>query len=78
LSEGIQIGKSTTTDDTKSINYKMGQKGKDWKLVRTYTHMELGYKIGVSHQQIQRYEQGVDSISIEKLCAISEYCSPAA
>jgi transcriptional regulator with XRE-family HTH domain len=51
----------------------MGQKAKDYRLVRTYTQMDLGDKIGVSHQQIQRYEQGVDGTSIENLCAIERY-----
>jgi DNA-binding XRE family transcriptional regulator len=40
----------------------MGQKAKDWRLVPTYTQMDLGDNIGVSHQLIQRYEQGVDRI----------------
>ncbi|WP_265036436.1 helix-turn-helix domain-containing protein [Wolbachia endosymbiont (group A) of Anomoia purmunda] len=65
LSGKIQIGKSVI--DTKSIKYKIGQAAKDWRFVRGCTQLELANKIGLSQQQIHRYEQGVDCMSFKKL-----------
>ncbi len=64
LSEGVQMNKRIT--DTKDLSYKIRQKVKDWRFVRVYTQVDLGDKAGLSHQQIQRYEQGVNDISFEK------------
>lgn len=63
LSEGIQMGKT----GAKSIKYKMGEKAKDWRLVRAYTQLELANKAGLSIQQINRYERGMDYMSFERV-----------
>ncbi|WP_264719148.1 helix-turn-helix domain-containing protein [Wolbachia endosymbiont (group A) of Lasioglossum morio] len=65
LSGEIQIGKSII--GTKSIKHKIGQMAKDWRFVRGCTQLELANKIGLSQQQIHRYEQGVDCMSFKKL-----------
>lgn len=47
-------------------------------LIKTYrqkkglSQMELGERIGVSYQQIQKYEKGISSLSIKRLRQISK------
>lgn len=47
------MSNSNDSDDkrhTDSINYKIGQKIKHWRLIRKYTHEDLANKIGVPKQ----------------------------
>ncbi len=43
-----------------------------YRLKKGISQMELGERIGVSYQQIQKYEKGVSSLSIERLMQISK------
>ncbi|UJQ20674.1 transcriptional regulator [Wolbachia endosymbiont of Delia radicum] len=73
LSEGTQINKSIT--GTKPLSYKIRQKLKDWRFVRVRTQTDLGDKAGLSPQQIQRYEQGVNDISFNKISEMEKALS---
>ncbi|WP_375316073.1 helix-turn-helix domain-containing protein [Wolbachia endosymbiont (group A) of Colletes cunicularius] len=69
---------SNDSDDKKhtdSINYKIGQKIKYWRLKLKYTQENLANKIGVPKQQILRQEQGVDDIYPHELYAIAKALS---
>lgn len=57
---------------TDSADYKVGQRIKEVRLIRRYTQEDLANKIGISQQQIQRYEQGVNRTLTEKLYAIAK------
>ncbi|WP_253302723.1 WO male-killing family protein Wmk [Wolbachia endosymbiont of Psylliodes chrysocephala] len=58
-----------------SLDYKVGQKVKSWRLKRGYTQEELARKIGTTRQVVLQYEKGTRRISIEKLYAITEALS---
>ncbi|WP_265040481.1 WO male-killing family protein Wmk [Wolbachia endosymbiont (group A) of Lasioglossum lativentre] len=58
-----------------SLDYKVGQKVKSWRLEREYTQEDLAKKIGTTRQVVLQYEKGTRRISIEKLYAITEALS---
>jgi len=58
-----------------SLDYKVGQGVKHWRLKRGYTQEELAEKIGITRQVVLQYEKGTRRISIEKLYAITEALS---
>ncbi|WP_447933069.1 WO male-killing family protein Wmk [Wolbachia endosymbiont of Dactylopius coccus] len=58
-----------------SLDYKVGQKVKRWRLERGYTQEDLANKIGITRQVMLQYEKGTRRISIEKLYAITEALS---
>ncbi|UJQ21044.1 helix-turn-helix domain-containing protein [Wolbachia endosymbiont of Delia radicum] len=59
----------------KSLDYKVGEKLKSWRLERGYTQKDLAEKIGVKYWVILQYEKGNRRISIERLYAIIEALS---
>jgi DNA-binding XRE family transcriptional regulator len=59
---------------TDSISYQIIQKI-TWGSRRKCTQADLANKIGVSKTQMERYERGIDCISVEKLCAIAKTLS---
>ncbi|WP_168464765.1 helix-turn-helix domain-containing protein [Wolbachia endosymbiont of Ctenocephalides felis wCfeT] len=50
---------------------KIGRKIKELRLIRGFSQEELGRKVGITFQQIQKYESGKNSVSIERLYAIA-------
>ncbi|WP_265023934.1 WO male-killing family protein Wmk [Wolbachia endosymbiont (group A) of Epagoge grotiana] len=59
----------------KSLDYKVGQKLKSWRLERGYTQKDLAEKIGVKYWVILQYEKGNRRVPIERLYAITEALS---
>ncbi|MCA7011007.1 WO male-killing family protein Wmk [Wolbachia endosymbiont of Tribolium confusum] len=59
----------------KSLDYKVGEKLKSWRLERGYTQKDLAEKIGVTYWVILQYEKGNRRIPIERLYAIAEALS---
>jgi len=59
----------------KSLDYKVGEKLKSWRLERGYTQKDLAEKLGVKYWVILQYEKGNRRISIERLYAITEALS---
>ncbi|WP_264686235.1 WO male-killing family protein Wmk [Wolbachia endosymbiont (group B) of Polyommatus icarus] len=59
----------------KSLDYKVGEKLKSWRLERGYTQKDLAEKIGVKYWVILQYEKGNRRISIERLYAIADALS---
>ncbi|WP_265021877.1 WO male-killing family protein Wmk [Wolbachia endosymbiont (group A) of Icerya purchasi] len=59
----------------KSLDYKMGEKLKSWRLERGYTQKDLAKKLGVKYWVILQYEKGNRRIPIERLYAIIEALS---
>ncbi len=55
----------------KHANKKIGQLIKEARKTRGLTQMGLSELIGVSYQQVQKYEKGSDNISVERLKQIA-------
>lgn len=56
----------------KPDNKRIGQIIKEARKARDMTQMELSELIGVSYQQVQKYEKGGDNISIGRLKQIAK------
>ncbi|QXF95206.1 transcriptional regulator [Wolbachia phage WO] len=61
--------------DVSSINYKIGQKIEECRLMQRYTQAELASKIRLAYQEVNSYEQGYTAISIEVLYTIAKELS---
>ncbi len=53
-------------------NRRIGQIIKEARKSRGMTQMKLSELIGVSYQQVQKYEKGSDNISVERLKQIAK------
>lgn len=53
-------------------NRKIGELVREFREARGLSQMRLAEMVGVSYQQIQKYEKGVNKISIERLKQISD------
>ena len=57
------------------INQSIGHKIRAFRLVRGVNQSQLADSLGVSCQQLQKYEHGQNRMSVEKLCNIAKYLS---
>lgn len=60
---------------TDSIYYRIGQRIREWRLIRRYTQKDLANKVGVILKEIHEYEIGYTAISFDKLYQIAEQLS---
>ncbi|XBS67206.1 helix-turn-helix transcriptional regulator [Wolbachia endosymbiont of Armadillidium arcangelii] len=60
---------------TDSIYYRVGQRIREWRLIRRYTQEDLANKVGVTLKEIHEYEKGYTAISFDKLYQIAEQLS---
>jgi transcriptional regulator with XRE-family HTH domain len=51
---------------------QVGELIREFRKTRGLTQMKLAELVGVSYQQIQKYEKGIDNISVERLRQIAE------
>ncbi|WP_265024112.1 WO male-killing family protein Wmk [Wolbachia endosymbiont (group A) of Epagoge grotiana] len=56
---------------TDSIYYRIGQRIREWRLIRRYTQKDLADKVGVTLKEIHEYEKGYTEISFDKLYEIA-------
>jgi len=56
----------------KDINVVLGEKVRLYRIAAGIKQKDFAVKIGVSYQQVQKYESGKDKISIKRLIEISE------
>ncbi|WP_265035242.1 MULTISPECIES: WO male-killing family protein Wmk [unclassified Wolbachia] len=56
---------------TNSIYYRIGQRIREWRLIRRYTQKDLANKVGVTLKEIHEYEKGYTAISFDKLYEIA-------
>ncbi|WP_264374854.1 MULTISPECIES: WO male-killing family protein Wmk [unclassified Wolbachia] len=61
--------------DVSSINYKIGQKIEEYRLMQRCTQAELASKIGLAYQEVNSYEQGYTAIPIKVLYTIAKELS---
>lgn len=57
------------------VNKAIGQRVCAFRRSMGLTQKELGEHIGVSHQQVQKYEKGKDRLSISQLIHVSKVLS---
>uniref|UniRef100_A0A1A9VKE4 Probable periplasmic serine endoprotease DegP-like n=1 Tax=Glossina austeni TaxID=7395 RepID=A0A1A9VKE4_GLOAU len=60
---------------TNSIYYKIGQRIKEWRLIRRNTQKDLADKVGLTPKEIHEYERGYTAVSFDKLYEIAEVLS---
>ncbi len=56
---------------TNSIYYRIGQRIREWRLIRRYTQKDLADKVGVTLKEIHEYERGYTTILFDKLYEIA-------
>lgn len=59
------------TDFTKEVDKYIGSRIQEARLVSGLSRQQLAGKIGVTHQQLQKYEKGINRICIGRLLIIS-------
>ncbi|WP_265030090.1 WO male-killing family protein Wmk [Wolbachia endosymbiont (group A) of Philonthus cognatus] len=57
---------------TDSIYYRIGQRIREWRLIRRYTQKDLADKVGLTLKEIHEYERGYTAITFDKLYKISD------
>lgn len=53
-----------------TINKHLGEKLRQERLVRGFSMKVLADALGITHQQVQKYEKGINQISVEKVLDI--------
>ncbi len=56
---------------TDFIYYRIGQRVREWRLIRRYTQKDLADKVGLTLKEIHEYEKGYTAISLDKLYEIA-------
>jgi transcriptional regulator with XRE-family HTH domain len=56
----------------KEFRKNIGERLKKYRLAANMSQMALAEKIGISYQQLQKYEKGISNISVYRLQQISE------
>lgn len=58
--------------DTTAIDKHIGKRVKDVRILNGFSQQELGNELGLTFQQVQKYESGKNRISSSKLFCISQ------
>jgi transcriptional regulator with XRE-family HTH domain len=61
----------TKTKDATNVDKNIGRKIYELRLSQGRTRQDLGAEIGVTHQQLQKYENGVNRISAGRLYEVA-------
>ena len=71
--------KKVFTDNDRAMSAEIGQRLRDARNAVGLSQSELGEQIGVTFQQIQKYEKGSNRVSVPKLIQICKVlgCAPA-
>ena len=64
--------KTSSSKDTCEIDARIGAKINELRLSLGVTRQNLAAQIGVTHQQLQKYERGINRITISRLFDIAE------
>ena len=59
--------------DPNPIDIGVGARVRALRAARGYTQVQLGEAIGVSFQQVQKYERGTNRVSASKLYAVAHF-----
>jgi transcriptional regulator with XRE-family HTH domain len=63
---------ATKTKSADATDHSVGQKIRVQRTMRGLSQIELGNKLGVTFQQIQKYEKGSNRVSAGRLKRIAE------
>jgi transcriptional regulator with XRE-family HTH domain len=55
----------------KSLGVAIGDNIRELRKAHRLSQMQLAAKLDVSYQQVQKYEKGTGSISVERLAAVA-------
>ncbi len=58
-----------------NIDVEIGKKIKELRLIRGMSQSDLGRRIGITFQQIQKYEKGTNRVLVSRLCDLAEALS---
>ncbi|WP_265041655.1 WO male-killing family protein Wmk [Wolbachia endosymbiont (group B) of Melanostoma mellinum] len=75
---GLSIYEYNDTEQeiyTDSIYYRIGQRIREWRLIRRYTQKDLADKVDLTLKEIHEYEKGYTAISFDKLYEIARALS---
>jgi len=65
----------TTPRKCTAVDIKLGERLRDFRQKNGLTQADLGSAIGVSFQQIQKYEAGKNRIAVSTMLAIADWLS---
>lgn len=65
-------GKTVVFEDLKTLEYRIGLKIRQRRLELGLTQQDLAGKLGLSYQQVQKYETGLNRISAGRLALVSK------
>ncbi len=65
-------GKTVVFEDLKSLEHRIGLKIRQRRLELGLTQQDLAGKLGLSYQQVQKYETGLNRISAGRLSLVSK------
>jgi transcriptional regulator with XRE-family HTH domain len=57
---------------TKDVDLKTGLLIKNYRIERGWSRQQLAAKIGVTHQQLQKYEKGTNRVTLSRFLQLSE------
>ena len=60
------------TDFTRTVDIVLGQRIANFRIAKGWSRMQLAAKIGVTHQQLAKYEKGVNRITIGRLLIVAD------
>lgn len=71
--------KKVFTDNDRAMSVEIGQRLRGVRNAAGMSQSELGEQIGVTFQQVQKYEKGTNRVSVPKLIQICKVlgCAPA-
>jgi len=65
-------GKTVVFEDLKTLEHRIGLKIRQRRLELGLTQQDLAGKLGLSYQQVQKYETGLNRISAGRLSLVSK------
>ena len=60
------------TEETRNVDINTGKRIYDLRIASGLSRKDVALKIGVTHQQLQKYEKGINRISSGRLKSIAE------
>lgn len=65
--------KQKTSADINQYDLLVGQRIKQLRKIKKLTQKDVANALGVSFQQVQKYEKGIDRISFQRIYTLSQY-----
>ncbi len=72
MANGDKKDRSRATDEEKDQETKIGARLRFFRLAKGLSQTALGDSVGLTFQQVQKYEKGMNRISVSRLLQFSE------